>query len=260
VQLSILSAIFDRRRLAVIVVTVIPTAALLIGPATASALTSYTWSGTTIPGTENWSSGTNWEGSAAAAMARLESNFGGYVDPFRLSSNLATGRVDQGVDFTGSGPLTAIGEAKILATGAPGWPEGGGVLYQLLEGPLKGQEIYIYEGVDASVQAGQTVKSGQQIAIFRPGGSIETGFADPAGVPLGHAEYYEGKVTRYGLQMLSLLQYIGIGRGQPSGRADRRQRRDVVRDALPVRPSAFGHLHREAARVDQVEQIEEGAD
>ena len=124
---------------------------------------------------------------------------GNYVNPFGLSSNLVTGRVDQGVDFTGSGPIAAIGDAKILSTGAPGWPEGGGVLYQLLDGPLKGQEIYVFEGVDATVQAGQTVKAGQQIATFRPGGSIETGFADAAGVPLSHTEYYEGKVTTYGL-------------------------------------------------------------
>jgi hypothetical protein len=134
----------------------------------------------------------------------------GYVNPFGLSSNLVTGRVDQGVDFTGSGPIVAIGDAKILSVGAPGWPEGGGVLYQLLDGPLKGQVVFVYEGVDATVQAGQTVGAGAQIATFRPGGSIEMGFADAAGVPLSHAEYYEGKVTSYGLQMLSLLQAIGV--------------------------------------------------
>ena len=135
---------------------------------------------------------------------------GSYVNPFGLSSNLVTGRVDQGVDFTGAGPIVAIGNAKILSVGAPGWPEGGGVLYQLLDGPLKGQVVFVYEGVDATVQAGQTVSAGAQIATFRPGGSIETGFADAAGVPLSHAEYYEGKVTAYGLQMLSLLQAIGV--------------------------------------------------
>ena len=135
---------------------------------------------------------------------------GSYVNPFGLSSNLVTGRVDQGVDFTGAGPIVAIGNAKILSVGAPGWPEGGGVLYQLLDGPLTGQVVFVYEGVDATVQAGQTVSAGAQIATFRPGGSIETGFADAAGVPLSHAEYYEGKVTAYGLQMLSLLQAIGV--------------------------------------------------
>jgi hypothetical protein len=70
--------------------------------------------------------------------------------------------------------------------------------------------IYVYEGVDATAQAGQTVKAGQQIATFRPGGSIETGLADTAGVPLSHGEYIEGKVTVYGLKMLSLLQTIGV--------------------------------------------------
>jgi hypothetical protein len=135
---------------------------------------------------------------------------GSYVSPFSLSTALVTGRVDQGVDFTGEGAIVAIGEARILAVGAPGWPEEGGVLYQLLDGPLRGQVIFVYEGVDAAVQAGETVKAGQQIASFRPGGSIETGFADAAGVPLSHAEYYEGKITESGLEMLSLLQALGV--------------------------------------------------
>jgi soluble lytic murein transglycosylase-like protein/murein DD-endopeptidase MepM/ murein hydrolase activator NlpD len=135
---------------------------------------------------------------------------GSYVNPFSLSANLVTGRIDQGVDFTGEGPIVAIGDAKVLAVGAAGWPEGGGVLYQLLDGPLKGQAVFVYEGVDATVQPGQTVKAGQQVATFRPGGSIETGLADSAGVPLSHAEYFEGKVTQSGLEMFSLLQALGV--------------------------------------------------
>ncbi|HXV05508.1 MAG TPA: lytic murein transglycosylase, partial [Solirubrobacterales bacterium] len=135
---------------------------------------------------------------------------GSYVNPFSLSTELVTGRIDQGVDFVGKGAIVAIGDARVLAVGAPGWPEEGGVLYQLLDGPLKGQVIFVYEGVDATVQAGETVKAGQQIATFRPGGSIETGFADTAGVPLSHAEYYEGKITESGLEMFSLLQALGV--------------------------------------------------
>src|SRR5260221_158107 len=135
---------------------------------------------------------------------------GSYVNPFALSAELVTGRIDQGVDFTGSGPIVAIGEARVLATEAPGWPEGGGVLYQLLDGPLKGRSIFVYEGVDATVQVGQTVSAGQQIATFRPGGSIEIGLADSSGTPISHAEYYEGKVTEGGLEMFSLLQALGV--------------------------------------------------
>jgi murein DD-endopeptidase MepM/ murein hydrolase activator NlpD len=135
---------------------------------------------------------------------------GKYVNPFALSGELVTGRIDQGVDFTGSGPIVAIGKALVLQVGAPGWPEEGGVLYQLLDGPLKGQSIFVYEGVDATVEAGQIVEAGQQIATFRPGGSIETGLADSSGVPLSHGEYFEGKVTQSGLGMFSLLQTLGV--------------------------------------------------
>jgi Transglycosylase SLT domain len=133
-----------------------------------------------------------------------------YVNPFGPSANLVTGRIDQGVDFTGEGPIVAIGKAVVLQVGAPGWPEGGGVLYQLLDGPLKGQAIFVYEGVDATVQPGQTVAAGQQVATFRPGGSIEIGLADSSGAPLSHAEYFEGRVTQGGLQMFALLQTLGV--------------------------------------------------
>jgi hypothetical protein len=133
-----------------------------------------------------------------------------YVNPFGLSTGLVTGRIDQGVDFTGSGAIVAIGDAKVLRVGAPGWPEEGGVLYQLLDGPLKGETIFVYEGVDATVLPGQNVKAGEQIATFRPGGSIEIGFADAAGTPLSHGEYFEGKVTQSGVEMMSLLQTLGV--------------------------------------------------
>ncbi|MGE5280708.1 MAG: lytic murein transglycosylase [Chloroflexota bacterium] len=133
-----------------------------------------------------------------------------YVSPF-LSA--ATGRIDQGVDFTGTGPIAAVGDAVVLATGAPGWPEGGGVLYKLLSGSRAGQIIFVYEGVKATVHAGQHVAAGEQIATFVPGGSIEMGFADAAGVPLSHGEYSEGKETTWGREMASFLTDIGGASG-----------------------------------------------
>jgi murein DD-endopeptidase MepM/ murein hydrolase activator NlpD len=133
-----------------------------------------------------------------------------YVSPFLSAS---TGRIDQGVDFTGTGPIAAVGDAEILATGAPGWPEGGGVLYKLLSGQRAGQIIFVYEGVQATVHAGQHVSAGDQIATFVPGGSIEMGFADAAGVPLSHAEYSEGVETVWGREMASFLSSIGGASG-----------------------------------------------
>ena len=133
-----------------------------------------------------------------------------YVNPF-LSAT--TGRIDQGVDFTGIGPIVAVGDAEILSTGAPGWPEGGGVLYKLLSGQRAGQIIFVYEGIEASVQAGQHVSAGDQIGTFKPGGSIEMGFADAAGVPLSHGEYQEGDETQWGKEMASFLESLGGASG-----------------------------------------------
>ncbi|MGA8746253.1 MAG: lytic murein transglycosylase [Solirubrobacterales bacterium] len=129
-----------------------------------------------------------------------------YVSPFL---NATTGRIDQGVDFTGTGPILAVGDAEILQTGAPGWPEGGGVLYRLLNGPRAGAVIYVFEGARATVHSGQRVSAGQQIALFVPGGSIEMGFANAAGVPLSHAEYSEGVETVWGHKMAAFLAELG---------------------------------------------------
>jgi murein DD-endopeptidase MepM/ murein hydrolase activator NlpD len=129
-----------------------------------------------------------------------------YVSPFVSATQ---GRVDQGVDFTGAGPILAVGDARILATDAPGWPEGGGVLYRLLDGPEAGQVIFVFEGVQATVKPGQRVSAGQQIASFVAGGSIEMGFADANGVPLSHGEYHEGDETVWGRKMAAFLAELG---------------------------------------------------
>src|SRR5262249_48098523 len=132
----------------------------------------------------------------------------GYEFPFL---SYAWGRIDMGVDFTGSGPINAIGNAKVLQVGAPGWPNGGagpagqGVLYKLLDGPRAGQIIYVYEGVTPTVRAGDTVVAGQRIATFFPGSSIEIGFSDGNGRPLAAPVYSEGKVTSWGSRMKGFL-------------------------------------------------------
>jgi len=132
----------------------------------------------------------------------------GYVSPF---VDAVRGRIDQGVDYTGTGPIKAIGTARILKTGAPGWPGGGGVLYRLLDGSRAGDVIFVYEGIAPTVHAGEVVLAGEQIGTFVPGSStgIEIGFADSAGVPLSHAHYQEGDVTNWGRRMASFLASIG---------------------------------------------------
>ena len=136
----------------------------------------------------------------------------GYQSPF---PHAIKGRIDMGVDYVGQGPINAIGNARILRIGAPGWPNGGagpagqGVLYKLLDGPQQGSIIYVYEGLRPTVQAGDEVVAGQQIATFYPGSSIEIGFADASGLALAHGVYTEGMVTDWGRKMDDFLSSVG---------------------------------------------------
>lgn len=89
------------------------------------------------------------------------------------------GRSDQGYDASptkANQPVLAVAKSKVIAVGAPGWPEGGGVTYKLLEGPQKGKTVYAFEGLNATVRPGQIVKRGQVVAKGRLGGSIEMGY------------------------------------------------------------------------------------
>lgn len=131
-----------------------------------------------------------------------------YVSPF---DHATQGRVDQGVDYTGSGVIRAIGNAQIIRIGAPGWPggpgpSGQGILYKLLDGPNAGQYVYVYEGIRVTpYRPGQIVATGTPLGTFYPGGSVEIGFADANGVPLSHSTYHEGAVTTWGGKMKSFL-------------------------------------------------------
>jgi murein DD-endopeptidase MepM/ murein hydrolase activator NlpD len=104
----------------------------------------------------------------------------GYVNP--LAGDVLTGeRIDQGVDYAGTGTLTAIGAAKLtyVGTSDTGWP-GAFVEYRLLGGPDAGCFIYYAEGINpaAGLRAGQRVRAGQLIANIIPGWStgIELGW------------------------------------------------------------------------------------
>lgn len=155
-----------------------------------------------------------------------------YQKPF---VNATQGRTDMGVDFTGSGAIRAIGKAKVVQTGASGWPNGGagpsgqGVLYQLLDGPKKGKHVYVYEGVTPTVKAGQVVKAGQQIAKFYPGSSIEIGWSDSTGAPLSHDYYTEGLVTKEGTHFSKFL-------GRVQGK------RPTIKGGKPVYTSTTGSV------------------
>jgi hypothetical protein len=102
-----------------------------------------------------------------------------YVNPL-ARARVKPERIDQGVDYAGSGTLAAIGAARVtyVATTGSGWP-GSFIEYRLLNGMYAGCYVYYAEGLNpaAGLRVGQTVAPGQPIA------SIISGWA--TGIELG---------------------------------------------------------------------------
>ena len=143
----------------------------------------------------------------------------GYRNPLRDVSGLNPERIDMGVDFGGSGPVYALGNAVITnASGnAAGWPGGGWITYKLIDGPDAGLMVYLAEDVTPTVQVGQHVSSATVIGtMFAGGDGIETGWAQQNGLSAESQLAEAGGVggngpfpTRIGLSFEELLQSLG---------------------------------------------------
>ena len=117
---------------------------------------------------------------------------GRYVNPL-AGASVTPERIDQGVDYSGSGPLGAIGNGKITYVGASGtgWP-GAFIEYRLTDGADAGKYVYYAEGISpaAGLRVGETVQAGQKIAELIAGASsgIEIGWGSGVGTqPLAQA-------------------------------------------------------------------------
>jgi hypothetical protein len=92
----------------------------------------------------------------------------GYVNPL-ANARVRPERIDQGVDYAGSGTLTAIGAARVtyVGTSETGWP-GSFIEYRLLGGADAGCFVYYAEGVTPvpGLHAGETVGAGAAIATI----------------------------------------------------------------------------------------------
>jgi hypothetical protein len=117
-----------------------------------------------------------------------------YVNPLRDIANLRASRIDMGVDYSGSGPILALGRAKIvlasdqLAGPESCWgktcvpPPGDMIVYRLLDGRFAGKYVYVVENITIKVRAGQTVSAGQRIAILHDASpNLEIGWASGHG-------------------------------------------------------------------------------
>lgn len=108
----------------------------------------------------------------------------GYLNPLRSVSGLIAQRIDMGVDFVGTGPVYAIGDAVITNAedDNSGWPGGGWITYQLTDGPAAGLMVYVAEDVTPAVQVGDHVTASTVIGSMSGSSEgIETGWAMPDG-------------------------------------------------------------------------------
>jgi len=150
----------------------------------------------------------------------------GYANPFRSASGLSPERIDQGVDYSGFGPVYAIGNGVVRNTVGGGWPGGTFIAYQLTDGPASGLVVYLAEDVEPNVQVGQTVSSGTVIGQMYAGpDGIETGWANGASLPdtmARDAGQFDGSnSSAFGANFSQFLQSLGapggILDGSPSG-------------------------------------------
>lgn len=89
-----------------------------------------------------------------------------YVNPFAHSAGLQVGRIDEGVDYHGYGPIAAFGDMLIVGIGGSGWPGGRYINAKLTSGRHAGRFFYIAEAINPVVRTGQRLKAGQTICNF----------------------------------------------------------------------------------------------
>lgn len=156
---------------------------------------------------------TSFAGTTGCAAASVSA--AGYINPF-AHAQVNVSRIDQGVDYGGTGPIDAIGPGRVVlrSTTDTGWGNGDGwVSYQLTAGTYAGDYVYVAEGITPTVHRDQTIAAGQQIGSFN-GHSIEIGFALGQGdLALAHSVYHEGADTAAGRTMNQLLVTLGAPNG-----------------------------------------------
>jgi hypothetical protein len=143
-----------------------------------------------------------------------------YDNPLRAVSGLIPERIDQGVDFGGTGPIYAIGDAVITSATSDnyGWPGGGWITYRLTDGPAAGLTVFVAEDVLPTVPVGATVTPHTVIANMYDGGAgIETGWAMASGFTAESQTPEAGSISGYGpfptevgLNFEELLQALGV--------------------------------------------------
>jgi len=164
--------------------------------------------------------------ASASAVSGSQEPAGTMYNPL-MHANVTPERIDQGVDYAGTGYLVAIADGVVtesVANGS-GWEGEGYIEYRITQsGFLYGAYVYYAEGVDTVVSVGEQVKGGSRLCNLRspmPHG-IEIGFAAGVGEESYYA-YHDGpyqennEVTRPGLAFSNLVHALGGPAGKQEG-------------------------------------------
>jgi murein DD-endopeptidase MepM/ murein hydrolase activator NlpD len=143
---------------------------------------------------------------------------GSYANPLRAISALTPERIDQGVDYSGYGPIYAIGDGVVLSTVNTGWPGDTFISYRLSDGPAGGLVIYAAEDIVPMVTVGQAVTAATVLGTMYEGpDGIETGWADPSGDGTSMAsdagQFSGANSTAFGANASQLLASLGAPPG-----------------------------------------------
>lgn len=126
-----------------------------------------------------------------------------YVLPVAGWGGKGKRRSDQGRDFQGSPgqPVVAIGKAHVVLINRNSQGFGNYLVYQLDDGPAKGQRIYVGHAQVANLRIGQPLKRGERVATLvspslgnasKLSGWTEIGLAGTDNMPLLHGKGHTG--------------------------------------------------------------------
>src|SRR5439155_6766070 len=142
-------------------------------------------------------------------------------------AHLIPRRIDQGVDYSGSGPIYALGPGVVVIAGFTfGWPgangdKGGEVYYRLTDGPANGFIVFVAENVTPRVRVGDRLGTDTVVATLHDAyPNCEVGWGQSTGATLARAfgGYREGERTACGDNFSQLLDALGAPPGTTSGR------------------------------------------
>lgn len=129
--------------------------------------------------------------------------------PLRAISSLVIGRIDEGQDFCGSGPLFAVATGVILQVWGP-WPNGVYILEHVTSGPAAGRYIYFAESISPTVWVGESVNSSTEVGhMYASATCIEIGWGSSTpSTPAAWGHYTEGVPTAEGYSMAAFLRSL----------------------------------------------------